>query len=148
MKLLSYCITLLTLLSIAMAVHAEGPAYEKGSNLLHSTTCTPPTSREPDAEGTVVPILPSELVGTTLSLYKGGGLFTTGTLIESGVAADIYCTHNWQIDDYASGQYYVFATITDTENRTSRLSVSGGPFSSFVVLMPPSPPVINVTSTP
>ena len=139
-KLLIAIIILIGVFALTTAVMAEGPEYIKGQGSIHNTTCTPPTSRAPNADGVQVPLDLSELDHATVSLYAGGDLFTSGTLIDGPIDTDINCTHLWIIDDYPAGQKYVFATATDTDNRTSEVSVEGGPFSSLLPLMPPAPP--------
>jgi hypothetical protein len=136
--------TLIFLVSglVSFGVMAEGPEYEKGQGLVHNTSCTPPTTRAPNADGEQLPITEAELDHADVTLYSGGDLFTAATLVEGPVQTDIFCNHSWSVDNYPADQYYVFATITDTEGRESEISLKGGPFSSFVTVMPPAAPVM------
>lgn len=119
---------------------AVGPDYEKGNGLSHTTSCTPPLTRAPNAEGVQVPITEAELDHADVSLYFGGDLFTAGTLVSGPIQTDIRCGHSWAIDTLQTGQHYVFATITDTDGRESEISLEGGPFSLSLPIMPPSAP--------
>lgn len=142
---MKYVITgfLAALLSFAyMQAKAEGPEYNKGENLTHTTTCTPPTFREVNADGVALPIAESDLSHATVSLYSGGDLFAAGTLVDGPYDTDIFCNYDWVIDNYPANQYYVFATETDTGGLTSKVSVEGGPFFSVLPIMPPAPPVM------
>ena len=134
-RLFAVLLMILPLLAVA-----EGPDYEKGTGVTHGTSCTPPTHRAANVEGVAVPLTNEELDFASVSLYTGGDLFNAGTLVAGPVKTDIFCANNWRIDAYPTGQYYVFATITDTGGRTSEISVEGGPFSSSLPLMAPGAP--------
>jgi hypothetical protein len=137
-------IILTGLITISTSVMAIGPEYNKGEGLQHHTSCIPPTTRAENAEGVQIPITQAELDKGTVYLYQGGNIFTAGVLIGGPVDTDIFCNHDWNIDDYQSGQKFVFATVTDTDGRTSEVSVEGGPFSSVLPLMPPNAPIMTI----
>lgn len=133
------------LIALAFAstqVLALGPEYNKGEGLVHSTACTPPTTRAENAEGIKIPITQAELDYATVYLYQGGNIFTKGTLLTDPVKTNIFCNWDINIDDYPSGQKFVFATVTDLQGRTSEVSLQGGPFSSVLPLMPPDAPIM------
>ncbi len=139
----SIVITLLLALFVTMlmsSVRAEVPVYVKGQGEVHNTSCTPPTHRAVNADGVQVEITEAELANGTLYLYRGGDIFTTGILVVGDIVTDIRCNHAWQIDALPADEYYVFATVTDTDGRTSEVSLEGGPFSSLLPLMPPAAP--------
>ena len=126
----------------SVAVIAEGPVYEKGQGLTHTTSCTPTTHRAPDPDGNQATITLEELKNGEVALYEGGSIFEAGTPVSGPHTTDIYCGHVWNIDDFPSGQYYVFGWEYDTEDRKSAISVEGGPFSSSWPTMPPAAPVM------
>lgn len=132
---------MLGLLAGSFAASAAGPEYEKGKGLTHAVSCTPPTTRAPNADGVQVPLTNDELANATVYLYQGGDLFTLGTLLDTQTT-NIFCNWDLPVDNYPSGQMHVFATVTDTDGRTSEVSPEGGPFMSFVILMPPGAPTM------
>lgn len=130
------------LLASSFAAFAIGPEYEKGKGLTHAVSCTPPTLRAPNAEGVQLPLTNDELDYGTVYLYEGGDLFTQGTLLDTQ-QTNIFCNWDLPVDNYPSGQMHLFATVTDTEARTSEVSIQGAPFYSFVILMPPNAPIMT-----